>query len=87
MNALEDLRKFTTIVVDTGDFESIQAYKPRDATTNPSLVLAASQKPQYRPLLDDAIAYSKKGGHRDRKADAHDGQALCQLWSGYPPID
>lgn len=61
MNALEQLRAFTTIVVDTGDFESIQKFKPRDATTNPSLVLAASQKPQYRPLLDDAIAYSKKG--------------------------
>lgn len=67
MNALEQLRAFTTIVVDTGDFESIQKFKPRDATTNPSLVLAASQKPQYRPLLDDAIAYSKKGGTQAEK--------------------
>ncbi|MEI8125703.1 MAG: transaldolase [Parachlamydiaceae bacterium] len=59
MNKLEQIRKFTTIVADTGDIESIKKYAPTDATTNPSLILAAAQKPQYRHLIDDAINYSK----------------------------
>lgn len=59
LSRLEQLRKMTTIVIDTGDIDSIKAYAPTDATTNPSLILAASQKPQYRHLIDDAIKYSK----------------------------
>ena len=46
----------TTVVADTGDFQSMEAYKPTDATTNPSLIYAASQMPQYQSLLDDAIS-------------------------------
>lgn len=56
---LDQLRKLTTIVVDTGDIESIKIYSPTDATTNPSLILAAAQKPQYQHLIQDAIKYSK----------------------------
>ncbi|KAI9325973.1 hypothetical protein DFJ73DRAFT_867605 [Zopfochytrium polystomum] len=56
-SSLEHLKKYTTVVADTGDFESIAAFKPQDATTNPSLILAASQKPQYTKLIDDAVAY------------------------------
>jgi transaldolase len=56
MNQLEQLKQFTTVVADTGDFQSIKAYAPRDATTNPSLILKAVQKPEYRPLLEKAIA-------------------------------
>ncbi len=56
MNQLEQLKKFTTVVADTGDFQSMQAYTPRDATTNPSLILKAVQKPEYQPLLADAVA-------------------------------
>ena len=56
MNQLEQLKKFTTVVADTGDFQSMQAYTPRDATTNPSLILKAVQKPEYQPLLADVVA-------------------------------
>ncbi|KAI9296822.1 transaldolase [Neoconidiobolus thromboides FSU 785] len=59
MSVLEQLKKFTTVVADTGDFEAIAEYKPTDATTNPSLILAASQKPQYAHLIDEAIKYAK----------------------------
>ena len=56
MNQLEQLKQFTTVVADTGDFQSIKAYAPQDATTNPSLILKAVQKPEYRPLLEKAVA-------------------------------
>lgn len=56
MNQLEQLKQFTTVVADTGDFQSIKAYAPQDATTNPSLILKAVQKPEYRPLLEKTIA-------------------------------
>lgn len=59
---LEQLKNMTTIVADTGDVEAIKAVKPYDATTNPSLLLKASQLPQYASLIDDAIAYAKKQG-------------------------
>ena len=55
MNQLEQLKQFTTVVADTGDFQSIKAYTPRDATTNPSLILKAVQKDEYRPLLEQAV--------------------------------
>jgi transaldolase len=55
MNQLEQFKQFTTVVADTGDFQSIKAYSPRDATTNPSLILKAVQKPEYRPLLEQAV--------------------------------
>ena len=55
MNQLEQLKQFTTVVADTGDFQSIKAYAPRDATTNPSLILKAVQKAEYRPLLEQAV--------------------------------
>jgi transaldolase len=49
-------------VCDSGDFATIGKYKPQDATTNPSLILAASKKPEYAKLIDDAVAYGKKHG-------------------------
>ena len=55
MNQLEQLKQFTTIVADTGDFQSIKAFAPQDATTNPSLILKAVQKDAYRPLLEQAV--------------------------------
>lgn len=54
-NQLESLAKYTTIVADTGDFEAIRQHQPTDATTNPSLILKATQDERYRPLLDDVI--------------------------------
>ncbi|XP_022111840.1 transaldolase-like [Acanthaster planci] len=56
---LEQLKQFSTVVADTGDFELIDQYKPVDATTNPSLILAAAQIDKYRGLVDDAVAYGK----------------------------
>jgi transaldolase len=55
MNQLEQLKQYTTVVADTGDFQSIKAYTPRDATTNPSLILKAVQKDEYKPLLQKAV--------------------------------
>ncbi|GAB3467126.1 transaldolase [Massilia terrae] len=60
MNQLEQLKQYTTVVADTGDFQSIKAYAPQDATTNPSLILKAVQKPEYRPLLEKTIADNPK---------------------------
>lgn len=65
MNQLEQLKQFTTVVADTGDFQSIKAYAPQDATTNPSLILKAVQKPEYRPLLEKAVADSPDGSIED----------------------
>lgn len=59
---LEQLKQVTTIVSDTGDIEAIQAYAPTDATTNPSLILKATAKPQYQHLIDDAIRYGESKG-------------------------
>jgi transaldolase len=56
MNQLEALRQWTTVVADTGDFRQLDTFKPQDATTNPSLILKAVQKSDYRPLLDEAVA-------------------------------
>ncbi|MDH4191433.1 MAG: transaldolase [Betaproteobacteria bacterium] len=56
MNQLESLRKHSIVVADTGDIDAIARWKPRDATTNPSLLLAAAQNPRYRPLVEDAVA-------------------------------
>lgn len=71
MSALESLKSVTTVVADTGDFESIRAYTPTDATTNPSLIYAASQMKQYQGLIDDAVNYGKeKGGNRADQLNA-----------------
>ncbi len=59
MNQLEQLKQYTTVVADTGDFQTMQAYSPRDATTNPSLILKAVQKPEYQHLLEDIIQKHK----------------------------
>ncbi|MFZ2739618.1 MAG: transaldolase [Burkholderiaceae bacterium] len=56
MNQLEALKQFSTVVADTGDFKQITAWQPQDATTNPSLILKAVQKPEYASLLKDLVA-------------------------------
>ena len=55
MNSLEQLKQYTTVVADTGDFQTIQAYEPQDATTNPSLILKAIGKPEYESVIEQAI--------------------------------
>ncbi|KAI8966393.1 transaldolase-like protein [Daldinia sp. FL1419] len=71
-NSLDQLKSTGTVVVcDSGDFATIGKYKPQDATTNPSLILAASKKAEYAKLIDSAVAYAKgKGGDIDSQVDA-----------------
>ncbi len=70
LNQLEQLKKFTKVVADTADFESIKDFKPEDATTNPSLVYAATQKDQYTHLLDEVL--------KNRKSSRLSGQAQIE---------
>lgn len=60
MNVLDQLKQFSTIVADTGDFESIREYRPQDATTNPSLILKAAQMDEYQEVVDRALATAKQ---------------------------
>jgi transaldolase len=62
LSQLEQIKKFTKVVADTADFESMKEFKPQDATTNPSLVYAATQKEQYSHLVDDVLKDRKKSG-------------------------
>src|SRR5215470_15335507 len=62
LNQLEQLKKFTKVVADTADFESVKEFKPEDATTNPSLVYAATQKQQYGHLLEEVLKDRKNSG-------------------------
>jgi transaldolase len=59
MSLLEQLKQMTVVVADTGDFASLEAYKPRDSTTNPSLIYAAAQLKPYEHLVDDAVAFAE----------------------------
>jgi transaldolase len=58
MNLLDSLKRSTTVVADTGDFESIAEYRPQDATTNPSLIYQVAQKPHYQHLVDEALDFA-----------------------------
>ena len=72
----------TTVVSDSGDFASIAKYKPQDATTNPSLILAAAKKPEYAKLIDEAVAYGKQHGKdQDEQIDATLDNLLVQFGS------
>ena len=64
MNKLDQLKKMTTVVADTGDIDAISSYTPTDATTNPSLLFKAAQQPQYEHLLQDAIDYAMSRSSR-----------------------
>jgi transaldolase len=66
MNQLDQLKQSTTVVADTGDFESIRQFSPQDATTNPSLIYKAVTQPEYAPLLDQAVA-ERKGADLPRE--------------------
>jgi len=69
MNLLSALKNQSTVVADTGDFRQIAQFQPRDATTNPSLILKAVQKPEYRPLLDQVLEASPASADLDRVID------------------
>src|SRR6185295_15256236 len=66
-NLLEQLNKVTVTVADTGDIHSIEKFKPRDATTNPSLITAAAQMPEYADVVEEALKWAKaQGGSREQ---------------------
>ncbi|HVU07095.1 MAG TPA: transaldolase [Verrucomicrobiae bacterium] len=66
-NQLDQLKQFTGVVADTGDFATMKQYAPRDATTNPSLILKVADKPEYSFILDKAIAENKSSGASGKK--------------------
>jgi len=66
---LDQLKQFTVVVADTGDFQSMKAFAPRDATTNPSLILKAAAMPEYAALLDKAIADAGAAARLDQVID------------------
>jgi transaldolase len=74
MNQLDQLKQFTTVVADTGNFKQLAQYAPRDATTNPSLILKAVQQPDYAPLLASTVA-----AHRGQPLDAIVDQVLVRF--------
>jgi transaldolase len=74
MNQLDQLRQFTTVVADSGDFRLLARYAPRDATTNPSLILKAVQQPGYAPLLKQTVA-----AHRGEPTDAIVDEVLVRF--------
>ncbi|MEJ4043636.1 transaldolase [Erwinia sp. SLM-02] len=78
MNQLEQLKQHTTIVADSGDIDSIIAYQPEDATTNPSLIYKAAQLPQYQHLITEAVAAvkSRRAGKPVQAADVADALAV-----------
>ena len=78
-NLLDQLKTMTVVVSDTGDINSIQKFKPRDATTNPSLIATAAQMPAYAKLVDDALVWSKKAGKDGDASEATVKRAIDRL--------
>ena len=74
MNQLDQLKQFTTVVADSGDFKQLAQYAPRDATTNPSLILKAVQKPDYAPLFNDTVE-----AHRSEPLDSIMDEVLVRF--------
>ena len=72
MSLLQQLTEVTVVVADTGDIRSIEEFKPRDATTNPSLITAAAQMPEYADVVDEALNWAQKAqGHPNTAIWAH----------------
>jgi len=73
-NLLEQLRKYTVVVADTGDIEAMEKFRPQDATTNPSLITAAAQMPQYQPIVDGVLKDA-----RNELGDGASDQAVANV--------
>ena len=71
MSLLDSLKRVTTVVADTGDIEAMRQFRPQDATTNPSLLLKAAQQPQYRALVEAALADADRAVHVGQGAGGH----------------
>jgi transaldolase len=82
MNLIDSLKRYTTVVADTGDFEAITQYRPQDATTNPSLLYQAAQNPRYEHLVDDALHYAMHfPGDRTARTEAFMDKLLVNFGS------
>ena len=79
MNQLEQLKKMTTVVADTGDIDAIRQFAPQDATTNPSLLLKAGQDPKYAQLLEQSRAWATAQGGSDAEILANMTDYLAVL--------
>ena len=80
MDKLDQLKKMTTVVIDTGDIDAIKKYNPQDATTNPSLIFAAAQKKQYQPLVKDAVNYAQS---KTKSADDYSNLLMDKLFVNF----
>jgi len=80
LSTLDQLKQITTIVADTGDFEAMKAYKPTDATTNPSLILSAAQQEQYQGLIERAVKHGNKAGSTKDEKVSEALDYLCVLF-------
>ena len=76
MNLLESLERWTNVVADTDDIEAIAEHKPQDATTNPSLLLQAAQKPQYQDSVEEVRHKGRRAGVFQRSYYPHDRRPL-----------
>ena len=76
LSKLEQLKRVTTVVADTGDIDSIEAYRPTDCTTNPTLILKAAQRPAYAHFVDEALAHSRQRAPEEALAAACDRLAV-----------
>ena len=85
---LQQLSEMTIVVADTGDINAIRKFKPRDATTNPSLIMAAAQMKEYAPLVDDALGWAKKDagadGDQGRRRPARDRSPQRRVRPAHP---
>lgn len=79
-SALHELKKYTTIVADTGDFEAMKAYKPTDATTNPSLILSAIKMEKFKYLMEVAVKHGKAAGKTEKEKISETMDMLCVLF-------
>ena len=79
MTLLESLKKYTTVVADTGDIEAIARHRPQDATTNPSLLFKSAQMPGYRHLVEEAetLALARGGNHAQTAEEFIDRLFVC----------
>src|SRR5208282_6179917 len=78
-STLDQLKDMTVVVADTGDFHSIEKFRPRDATTNPSLITAAAQMPAYAPIVDEALRWAQKEGGKGEPRERVVKRAIDRL--------
>src|SRR5450755_2964036 len=76
---LQQLSEMTVVVADTGDINAIRKFKPRDATTNPSLIMAAAQMKEYAQVVDDALGFARKEAGAGAGKDAIVKRAIDRL--------